>query len=271
MTACSCFTISQALGRHTWSPGPSSELPVLGREKHGHTGASPVKGHKDDEGTGASDDKKQWGQIELQDAFKCEKKLLYCKGVETLDHIAQRGCGVSILRDIQNLTGDVCINCIEDRGINNQAHAFHHNKLSHKDFRLFIIDWHNDNGEKVPLGKINAIRTAESKSVFNRLYTLMYTLDVKNMPLTEVFQGKSTYSYTCSRFFRSWGWRDVLYIPRCWLSNNGAEYIIIRGIHIFSPEVSRSNDPFVTFRYHELLPHKNLWGLTVNRKNGNQD
>ncbi|KAK4826406.1 LOW QUALITY PROTEIN: hypothetical protein QYF61_008693, partial [Mycteria americana] len=45
--------------------------------------------------------KKQWTQIEIQEIPFKHKKLFYC----TLEQVAQRGCRVSVLRGIQNLTG----------------------------------------------------------------------------------------------------------------------------------------------------------------------
>jgi len=37
--------------------------------------------------------------------LKVRKSFFYCKHDQTLAQVAQRGCGVSILEDIQNLTG----------------------------------------------------------------------------------------------------------------------------------------------------------------------
>lgn len=37
--------------------------------------------------------------------FKHKTKLLYCEDDQTLEQASQRGCGVSVLGDTQNLTG----------------------------------------------------------------------------------------------------------------------------------------------------------------------
>ncbi|KAK4832344.1 hypothetical protein QYF61_021873 [Mycteria americana] len=51
------------------------------------------------------EDQRQWAQTKTQEIpFKHMKKLFYHEGGETLQKVAQRGCGVSILEDIQNWT-----------------------------------------------------------------------------------------------------------------------------------------------------------------------
>jgi len=51
-------------------------------------------------------DKRQWAQTAMQGIlFKCKKNPSCCEGGQTLEQVAQGGCGISILWDTQNPTG----------------------------------------------------------------------------------------------------------------------------------------------------------------------
>jgi len=50
--------------------------------------------------------KGQWAKTEMHEIPSEHKKVLrYCEEIQTLEQVAQRGCGVSILGDIKNLNG----------------------------------------------------------------------------------------------------------------------------------------------------------------------